>query len=282
MACLAPSKFVSCDDEVDNRHKHQTLAIQNLVERLQIVTKSPRENNGKATNIDYDCADTREKSSSSLAFYGVNSCRERRAAVLVCLFQGRDGKLRVILTKRSMNLSTHPGEVALPGGRMDEEDADDSATALREAKEEIGLHPSLVHIVANLNPFISLHLLTVVPVVGLLAKVEEFKPVLNSDEVDAIFDVPLEMFLEEGDIHTRVEKEWEGWKYVCDRFEHQTSEKERYVIGGLTASILMHVASLIYRRRTPPLIQHNLPNFTQLQFMLKANSDPLSTLSLIH
>lgn len=39
---------------------------------------------------------------------------------------------------------------------MDEEDADDSATALREAKEEIGLHPSLVHVVANLKPFISL------------------------------------------------------------------------------------------------------------------------------
>lgn len=40
------------------------------------------------------------------------------------------------------------------------------------------------------------HLLTVVPVVGLLAKVEEFKPLLNADEVDAIFDVPLEMFLQ--------------------------------------------------------------------------------------
>lgn len=39
------------------------------------------------------------------------------------------------------------------------------------------------------------HLLTVVPVVGLLSRVEEFKPLLNADEVDAIFDVPLDMFL---------------------------------------------------------------------------------------
>lgn len=39
------------------------------------------------------------------------------------------------------------------------------------------------------------HLLTVVPVVGLLSRVEEFKPALNADEVDAIFDVPLDMFL---------------------------------------------------------------------------------------
>lgn len=39
------------------------------------------------------------------------------------------------------------------------------------------------------------HLVTVVPVIGLVAEIEDFKPVLNTDEVDAIFDVPLEMFL---------------------------------------------------------------------------------------
>ncbi|KAH0641009.1 hypothetical protein KY285_037595 [Solanum tuberosum] len=55
-----------------------------------------------------------------------------------------------------MKLSTHPGEVALPGGKMDEEDLDDSATALREAKEEIGLKSNLVQVITNLEPFISL------------------------------------------------------------------------------------------------------------------------------
>ncbi|KAK4342702.1 hypothetical protein RND71_038518 [Anisodus tanguticus] len=68
---------------------------------------------------------------------------------------------------------------------MDEEHSDDSATALREAKEEIGLKSNLAQVI-NLEPFISLHLLTVVPVVGLLSTVEEFKPVLNADEVDAM------------------------------------------------------------------------------------------------
>ena len=47
------------------------------------------------------------------------------------------------------------GDVALPGGKMEEGDADDSATALREAMEEIGLDPHLVQVVANLEPFIS-------------------------------------------------------------------------------------------------------------------------------
>lgn len=47
------------------------------------------------------------------------------------------------------------GEVALPGGKRDDEDEDDIATALREAKEEIGLDPSLVKIVTTVEPFIS-------------------------------------------------------------------------------------------------------------------------------
>jgi peroxisomal coenzyme A diphosphatase NUDT7 len=47
------------------------------------------------------------------------------------------------------------GEVALPGGKVDEGDADAKATALREAKEEIGLDPALVSVVAILEPFLS-------------------------------------------------------------------------------------------------------------------------------
>ncbi|EXB52398.1 Nudix hydrolase 22 [Morus notabilis] len=122
--------------------------------------------------------------------------RKRKAAVLICLFEGPQGELRVILTKRSMKLLSYPGDVALPGGKMEEGDVDYSATALREAMEEIGLDSSLVQVVANLEPFISMqHLLKVIPVIGLLDRAEDFKPALNIDEVDAVFDVPLDMFL---------------------------------------------------------------------------------------
>ncbi|WMV45041.1 hypothetical protein MTR67_038426 [Solanum verrucosum] len=184
------------------------------------------------------------------------------------LMKGLEGEIRVILTKRSMKLSTHPGEVALPGGKMDEEDLDDSVTALREAKEEIGLKSSLVQVITNLEPFISLHLLTVVPVVGLLSRIEEFKPLLNADEVDAIFDVPLDIFLKEEN-HRRVEKEWGRWKYVCHIFEYESSKKGVYQIGGLTASILIHAASIIYQ--TTPSFSECLPDFSQLQFTLNMN-----------
>ncbi|KAK4396094.1 Nudix hydrolase 15, mitochondrial [Sesamum angolense] len=172
--------------------------------------------------------------------------RNKRAAVLICIFGGQDG------------------DVALPGGKMDEGDADDCATALREATEEIGLDPGLVRVVANLDPFISSNLLTVVPVVGVLTRVEDFKPVLNEDEVDAIFDAPLEMFLQE-DQHKCIEKEWGGLKYACHVFELET-EQGNFVVGGLTASILIQAASIIYKRS--PAFNQSLQDFSQLQWAL--------------
>ncbi|XP_061978667.1 nudix hydrolase 15, mitochondrial-like isoform X2 [Populus nigra] len=83
------------------------------------------------------------------------SANPKRAAVLICIFEGNDGELRVILTQRSSQLSSHSGEVALPGGKREEGDADDIATALREAEEEIGLDPSLVDVVTVIEPYMT-------------------------------------------------------------------------------------------------------------------------------
>ncbi|KAJ0027138.1 hypothetical protein Pint_34915 [Pistacia integerrima] len=173
--------------------------------------------------------------------------RNKRAAVLICLFEGHEGELRVILTKRSMNLSSYPGDVALPGGKMEEGDEDDSATALREAMEEIGLDSELVQIVANFEPFDSQNQLKVVPVIGLLSRIEDFNPVLNADEVDAIFDAPLEMFLK-GDNHRIEEREWMGWKYLLHDFGFKSKQGAAFHICGLTASILIRAASVIYQK----------------------------------
>ncbi|KAL2494758.1 Nudix hydrolase 15 [Forsythia ovata] len=123
------------------------------------------------------------------------SFRPKRAAVLICLFKGDFGEYRVILTKRSSKLSTHSGEVSLPGGKAEETDANDAKTARWEAKEEIGLDPSLVNVVTCLEPFLSKHLLRVIPVIGILSNNKDFSPYPNASEVEAVFDAPLEMFL---------------------------------------------------------------------------------------
>ncbi|KAK9936531.1 hypothetical protein M0R45_013367 [Rubus argutus] len=180
--------------------------------------------------------------------------RPKRAAVLICLFEGDNGDLRVILTKRSSGLSSHSGEVSLPGGKTEEGDKDDGDTATREAKEEIGLDPSLVNIVTVLEPFLSKHLLRVVPVIGILKDKEAFKPAPNPAEVEAVFDAPLEMFIK--DENRRVdEREWLGNKYLIHFFDYETKNK-KYMIWGLTAGILIRAASIVYQR-PPPFVEQN-------------------------
>ncbi|CAM6086808.1 unnamed protein product [Calypogeia fissa] len=173
---------------------------------------------------------------------------KKRAAVLVCLYQGENEEFRVFLTKRAGSLKSHSGEVALPGGKQDEGDADDTATALREAHEEIGLQPSHVRVVTSLEPFLSKHLLAVIPVVALLDDVKQFTPVPNPGEVEAIFDAPLEMFLKEENYWFQ-EWDWLGVKYRVHYFDYAATNGEKFLVWGLTASILIRTASIIYQRK---------------------------------
>lgn len=183
--------------------------------------------------------------------------RPKRAAVLICLFEGDAGDLRVILTKRSSKLSTHSGEVSLPGGKQEEGDKDDADTATREANEEIGLDPSLVNVVTVLEPFLSKHLLRVVPVIGILSDKKAFEPAPNADEVDAVFDAPLEMFIKDENRRSE-EREWMGQKYLIHFFDYEM-ENKKYLIWGLTAGILIRAASVVFQQ--PPAFLEQKPNF---------------------
>ncbi|MFN8959341.1 MAG: NUDIX hydrolase, partial [Hyphomonadaceae bacterium] len=69
----------------------------------------------------------------------------RDASVLVPLITRETG-LSVLLTRRSADMPTHSGQIAFPGGRRQEEDNDAIATALREAREEVGLDPTHVRV----------------------------------------------------------------------------------------------------------------------------------------
>ncbi|KAJ1393999.1 NUDIX hydrolase domain [Sesbania bispinosa] len=149
------------------------------------------------------------------------------------------------------------GEVALPGGKREEGDADDVETALREAKEEIGLDPSLVSVITLLEPFRTKYGITVIPVVGILSDKDAFSPVLNSAEVETIFDVPLEMFLK-NDNRRAEEREWMGEKYLVHYFEYEAeNENKKFVIWAITAAILIRAATVVLQR--PPAFLEQRP-----------------------
>jgi 8-oxo-dGTP pyrophosphatase MutT (NUDIX family) len=109
------------------------------------------------------------------------------AAVLVGLIDGPNGA-EVILTRRSMAMRSHMGEISFPGGRLDADETPRDA-ALREASEEIDLSPSSVQVVGELPP---MSLLTspnhIVPIVG---KVATAPRDVRNDEVERVFTVPL-------------------------------------------------------------------------------------------
>lgn len=117
------------------------------------------------------------------------------AAVLVPVQEREDGD-HLILTQRSARLQYHSGQVAFPGGRVDPEDRGSLETALRESYEEIGILPSDVRVLGQLDQVTAAYNFLVTPYVGLVPFPYEFR--LNHAETAAVFSVPIAELLKPG------------------------------------------------------------------------------------
>lgn len=145
---------------------------------------------------------------------------------------------RIVFTLRSAHLNTHRGQVAFPGGKRDKSDASLTETALRETHEEIGLPPDQVHVVAPLSQVMSRHGILVTPYVGVIPAEAPLKA--NPAEIDSIFEVPVEFFLED------VRERTDVISFMNHTFHVPCYRWETYQIWGLSAIVLVDFLNAVY------------------------------------
>ena len=153
----------------------------------------------------------------------------RDAAVLIGILDRRP-EATLLLTRRTDHLKSHAGQIALPGGKIDPEDADPVAAALREAEEEVGLDRRFVRPLGLLDPYVSNTGFRIFPVVASVEAIAPLTP--NPDEVADVFEVPLSFLMTPANhlLETR------AWKGVNRRYYAMPYEDRR--IWGVTAGIL--------------------------------------------
>ncbi|CAH0350003.1 MAG: CoA pyrophosphatase [Pseudomonadota bacterium] len=163
------------------------------------------------------------------------------AAVLVAITDRANPGL--ILTQRSSRLRKHAGQVAFPGGKVDDSDADEIAAALREAEEEIGLAPHHAQIIGTSDRYSTFTGFDIIPVLAVIPPDLPLQAQL--DEVDDWFEVPLAFALDPAN-RTRKELEWDG----AARHYYEIDWQKRR-IWGITAAILANLSWRLGYDRSP-------------------------------
>lgn len=159
----------------------------------------------------------------------------RPAAVLVPIVM--HARPTVLLTQRTSHLPTHSGQIAFPGGKVDDTDADAVAAALREAEEEVGLAREFVQVLGTLPVYTTGTAFLVTPVVALVRPGFSLEP--NPGEVADVFEVPLD-FLMNPAHHRRHFIEHEGLRRDWFSMPYQDAQAERF-IWGATAGLLRNL-----------------------------------------
>jgi 8-oxo-dGTP pyrophosphatase MutT (NUDIX family) len=161
----------------------------------------------------------------------------RPAAVLVPIIDRREPT--VLFTLRTQELSSHAGQVAFPGGKIDSGDVSPVAAALREVREEIGLLPALIEPVGYLDLYLTFSGFRILPAVARVKP--DFTLNLNPREVVETFEVPL-AFLMTPENQQRRSREWKG----VQREYYAIPFGDRY-IWGITAGIVRNLYDRVYR-----------------------------------
>ena len=163
--------------------------------------------------------------------------RFRRAAVLIPLFK-KNGEYHILFTRRTDMVEHHKGQISFPGGRRDEKDKDLLTTALREAREEMGIEKKDVRILGELDDICTATTdFCVSPFVALIPYPYPFK--VNSQEIEEVLEVPLSVLLDESRFRQELHK-GDGKPFLVYFYQHKD-----HTIWGATATILKQLLDLL-------------------------------------
>ena len=160
--------------------------------------------------------------------------QHRAAAVLIPITDRAEPG--VILTQRPTWLRSHAGQVAFPGGKVDDSDESSIFAALREAEEELNIPPARVEVIGVADTYYSGSGYSIAPVVGIIPPDLELQP--NPQEVEDWFEVPLAFLLDPAN-SIKKETNWNGQQRSY--YDMQWGERR---IWGVTAGI---IANLVRR-----------------------------------
>ncbi len=150
------------------------------------------------------------------------------AAVLIALVRRPEGHT-VLYTERSPDLRAHSGQVAFPGGKVDQSDAGVGAAALREAHEEVGMSPRDVSILGYMPTYYTGTNYFITPVVAEVIPSGPFVP--NPGEVHSVFEVPLRRILDSS-TYGRFRISRNGKEHSTWQIDH-----DGHMIWGITANL---------------------------------------------
>ena len=166
-----------------------------------------------------------------------SSTPARQSGVLI-LFYPHQGQFHLPLILRPTYDGTHSGQVAFPGGGREDGDADVTATALREAQEEIGIRPADVQVLGRLTPvYIRPSNYQVHPTVGRLPTRPRFRP--DPQEVARLLEVPLDALLDPAHRHR------EQWNLQDRQALVPFFAIQEQRIWGATAMILSELLAVV-------------------------------------
>ncbi len=146
----------------------------------------------------------------------------------------------VLLTRRTSHLSTHSGQIAFAGGKVDATDADATAAALREAEEEVGLARQYCEVLGCLPSYVTGTAFHITPVVALVRSGFTLQP--NPQEVADVFDVPLSFVMNPANHATHL-LQWEGnvREYFSMHWQGSASMPQDRFVWGATAGMLRNL-----------------------------------------